>query len=425
MVRERYKQTELGVIPEDWKVIALADFLVFQNGINAEKSAYGHGIPFINVLEVITHTHIYLSDIPGRISLSSPVIESYCVQKGDILFNRTSETQEEVGLASVYLGEETVVFGGFVIRGRYRKELIDNIYSGYAFRSPSIRLQIISRGQGAVRANIGQQDLSKVLAVLPPLSEQRAIAQALSDVDALLASLDKLITKKRHLKTAAMQQLLTGKKRLPGFDVKWTNLRLGEECNLITKGTTPTSLGHSFKTQGINFIKVESITEDGNVLLDKIAYIDDQTHRLLDRSQLQEKDILFSIAGALGRCTLIKANLLPANTNQALAIIRLKPDSQTKHEFLLIYLKSPNIQKHIEVINVQAAQANLSLEDINNFEVMIPPLSEQSEIAAVLSDMDAEIASLEARRAKTQAIKQGMMQELLTGKTRLIEPSHA
>jgi len=151
-----YKQTEVGVIPEDWEVVPLSELLDFRNGVNADKSAYGQGTPFINVLEIISRTHLRSSDIPGLVTLPSSLLNSYAVHRGDVLFNRTSETQEEVGLASVYLGDERVVFGGFVIRGRSRGTVVDEIYSGYAFRSPIIRSQIISKGQGAVRANIGQ-----------------------------------------------------------------------------------------------------------------------------------------------------------------------------------------------------------------------------------------------------------------------------
>jgi type I restriction enzyme, S subunit len=419
-VPEGYKQTEIGLIPEDWEVVPLGKFLNFQNGVNANKASYGHGIPFINISEVMARTHLTYSDIPGLVSLSKQATDLYRVYQGDILFNRTSEVQEELGLTSVYLGDEIVVFGGFVIRGRQSTETLEITYSSYALRSTSIRNQIIARGQGAIRANIGQKDLSEIQICIPPLPEQRAIAQALSDVDALIASLDRLIAKQRHLKTAAMQQLLTGKMRLPGFGGSWRKVILGNECSLITKGTTPTSLGHAFKEQGINFIKIESVTEDGNILFEKLAYIDAATHALLNRSQLQEKDILFSIAGALGRCALVENNLLPANTNQALAIIRLKTGTQIEHEFLLTYLKSTVIQKYIDTINVQAAQANLSLENINNFEIIIPSIEEQRAITTVLSDMDTAIAALETRRTKTQAIKQGMMQELLTGRTRLV-----
>jgi type I restriction enzyme S subunit len=234
-----------------------------------------------------------------------------------------------------------------------------------------------------------------------------------------MGELDKLIAKKRDIKQATMQQLLTGKKRLAGFSGEWEVKRLGEESELITKGTTPTSLGKNFTDSGINFIKIESLESNGDIIKDKVAFIDEETNNLLKRSQLKEKDILISIAGALGRVAIVAADLLPANTNQALAIVRLKADGKIHHQFLFYYLNSLAIRKYIEAINVQAAQANLSLENVNSFLILLPCLSEQTAIATILSDMDAEISQLEARRAKTAQLKQGMMQELLTGRIRL------
>lgn len=213
-IAEGYKQTKVGVIPEDWEVKAFSELFDFQNGVNADKEAYGQGVPFINVLEVITTTHLSASDIPGRVFLSKAISESYAVHKGDILFNRTSETQEEVGLASVYLGDEKFVFGGFVIRGRNLGKSVDPMYSGYVFRSPNIRSQIIARGQGAVRANIGQQDLYKILTILPSIEEQSAIATVLSDMDGAIAALEARRAKTQAIKQGMMQELLTGKTRL-------------------------------------------------------------------------------------------------------------------------------------------------------------------------------------------------------------------
>jgi type I restriction enzyme S subunit len=217
-----------------------------------------------------------------------------------------------------------------------------------------------------------------------------------------------------------MQQLLTGQTRLPGFSGEWEIQTLRDECTLITKGTTPTSLGKNFTSSGINFIKIESLEENGKIIKDKIAFIDQDTNNLLKRSQLCENDILVSIAGALGRITVITSELLPANTNQALAIVRLKTAGGIDHGFLFYYLNSLSIKKYIEAINVQAAQANLSLENVGDFVISFPLLPEQIAIATVLSDMDAEITALEVRQDKTRDLKQGMMQELLTGRIRLI-----
>jgi len=227
-VRHGYKQTEVGVIPRDWEVTPFGRLFAFTNGVNADKTAYGKGVRFINVLEPITYSHIYGPEIPGRVEISSSVASAYSVRPGDIVFNRTSETDSELGLAAVYVGVEQVVFGGFVIRGRPIDDTLDPMYSGYALRAKMIRSQITPMGQGAVRANIGQQNLRRVLAAIPPKPEQRAIAAALSDVDALLGGLDRLIVKKRDLRQAAMQQLLTGNTRLPGFRGEWEVKRLGD-----------------------------------------------------------------------------------------------------------------------------------------------------------------------------------------------------
>jgi type I restriction enzyme S subunit len=209
-----YKQTEVGVIPEDWAVTSMGELFTFQNGVNAGKAAYGKGTPFINVLEVITCSTLVEAKIPGRISLLPQAISTFRVQTGDVLFNRTSETQEEVGLASVYIDNREVVFGGFVIRARPQDSTLDPMFSSYALRSPAIRRQIISRGQGAVRANIGQQELSKVQVFVPPFHEQDAIAEVLSAMDAEIILLEAQLAKYRQLKQGLMQKLLTGKIRL-------------------------------------------------------------------------------------------------------------------------------------------------------------------------------------------------------------------
>ncbi|MGN6107634.1 MAG: hypothetical protein ACTHU0_21170 [Kofleriaceae bacterium] len=111
-----YRQSDLGVLPNEWELVPFSKLLEFRNGINADKAAYGTGVRFINVLEVITRSHLRASDIPGRISLPVRTLASYQVRRGDVLFNRTSETQEEVGLAAVYSDDEEVVFGGFNLR---------------------------------------------------------------------------------------------------------------------------------------------------------------------------------------------------------------------------------------------------------------------------------------------------------------------
>ncbi|WP_120520795.1 restriction endonuclease subunit S [Arthrobacter celericrescens] len=189
--------------------------------------------------------------------------------------------------------------------------------------------------------------------------------------------------------------------------------------DLVTKGTTPTSLGRPFVARGVTFIKVETIASDGEFIAGKEAFIDYETHGLLRRSQLQTGDILFSIAGALGRTTVVKPEWLPANTNQAFAIIRPSKRNNVCSRYLLWQLRGSMVQRRIVEINVQAAQANLSLEQVRDFEIPIIARKEQARIADALDDIDALASGLERLISKKRSIKQGMMQQLLTGQTRL------
>jgi len=196
---------------------------------------------------------------------------------------------------------------------------------------------------------------------------------------------------------------------------EWKDDILQNHASLITKGTTPTSLGKSFQENGINFIKAESITDSGTFIHSAFAFIDTETHKILQRSQLQCGDILFSIAGVLGRVAIVNCDIIPANTNQAIALIRLPDTSNLEKDFLKYYLNSSFIKEQIKRINVQAAQANFSLGDINRLILHFPTsLHEQRKIARILSTVDAVIEKSEAAIAKYKAIKFGMMRDLFT-----------
>ena len=403
-----YKQSEVGVIPENWEVMPFAELFEFRNGVNADKASYGQGVHFINVLEPITYSHIYGSEITGQVTLPEPVAASYAVRRGDVLFNRTSETQDEVGLAATYLGTERVVFGGFVIRGRPTDQSLDPIYSGYALRAPIIRSQIIPMGQGAIRSNIGQQNLGLVVAPVPPLTEQLAIARALSDVDALLCALDQLIVKKRDLKQATMQQLLTGKTRLPGFETKrgYKQTEVGV-IPLDWETATLSALCSMKSGEGITSANIDQFSKypcyGGNGLRGfTTRYTHDGRYALVGRQ------------GALcGNVVGVEGKFFASEH----AIV-VTASSRTDIRWLTFVMGEMHLNQYSE----SSAQPGLSVSKILSLNRACPPSkAEQTAIAAVLSDMDAELTALEQRRDKTRSLKQGMMQELLTGKTRLVD----
>ncbi len=249
--------------------------------------------------------------------------------------------------------------------------------------------------------------------------EQRAIAAALSDVDALLGGLDRLIAKKRDLKQAAMQQLLTGRTRLPGFHGEWEEKMLGDVAT-IRDGTHQTP---NYVESGIPFYSVEHVTS-GNFRDTK--FISEAEHRSLTKSfKIEKCDILMTRIGSIGNCKLIDWDV-EASFYVSLALLKVNQGQSAA--FITHYSKSAAFQKDVELHSLQSAiPKKINLGPISKVRVARPPLPEQIAIAAVLSDMDAELSALEARRDKTRALKQAMMQELLTGRTRLVatEVAHA
>jgi type I restriction enzyme S subunit len=289
---------------------------------------------------------------------------------------------------------------------------------------------------GSGLKHLQKDDFKGLLIPLPPLPEQQKISEILETVDNAIEKTEKIIEKYKRIKQGLMQDLLTkgidenGNIRnekthkfkdspLGRMPEEWEVVRLGEISKTITKGTTPTTYGFSYVNDGINFIKIESIDENGNFIIEKFEHIDKKTNDYLSRSKLEEGDILFSIAGALGRVVIIEKSVLPANTNQALAIIRLKEKKETTIKFLKFYLTSFLIQNYIENILVKSAQSNLTLKDINNFLIPFPPLPEQQRIAEILSQIDKTIEKEEQYKEKLKRLKQGLMEDLLTGKVRV------
>ncbi|MEI8372805.1 MAG: restriction endonuclease subunit S [Planctomycetota bacterium] len=194
----------------------------------------------------------------------------------------------------------------------------------------------------------------------------------------------------------------------------WQVVRLGDVCEIITKGTTPNHRGFEYQSEGVTFVKIESIGDDGKFIPEKLTHIDKKCHNALKRSQIRANDLLLSIAGALGRRAIASAALLPANTNQAVAIIRLRQDAPIDLRFLNYFVVGPQIRHYIERINVQSAQANISLANVNDFPIAIPSFNQQRKIAKILTTVDNLIEKTEALIAKYQAIKQGMMHDLFT-----------
>jgi len=188
-------------------------------------------------------------------------------------------------------------------------------------------------------------------------------------------------------------------------------VRLGDIATVITKGTTPTTLGYDFVDDGVNFVKIESITENGEFLMYKFAHITTECDKKLGRSQLKANDLLFSIAGAIGRTAIVTDDILPANTNQALAIIRV-PEGVVDYSYLKYVLQSPNIVEQFEKKKQGVAQLNISLKDIGDFVIPLRTAEEQKSIVTTMDKVSKLIALRKEQLAKLDQLVKSRFIEL-------------
>lgn len=411
-VRPGYKQTEVGVIPEDWEAPSLGELFAFKNGLNKAKTYFGYGTPIINYMDVYKKPGLFCQDIYGRVSVNRAELDSYAVKKGDVFFTRTSETVEEVGIASVMLDElPDAVFSGFILRARSKDLRIVDQYKKYCFSSIMVRKQIIAKSTYTTRALTNGRVLSLVALPLPPiLAEQTAIAEVLSDTDALIHGLDQLITKKRNIKQAAMQELLTGKRRLPGFAGEWEEKKVSEVGEIITGSTPPTS-EKKYWNGNIPWITPTDISAIRDIWCSE-RQITQSGLKVI--RQLPANTLLVTCIASIGKNSILRKT--GACNQQINAVI---PDDKNNVDYLY-YLIENNKFHLLSRAGITATNIVSKREFMEIVFVFPPTLVEQTAIAAVLSDMDAEIAALEQKRDKYKAIKRGMMQELLNGKTRLV-----
>ena len=420
MVKKGYKQTEVGVIPEDWSVSALEKLYNITSSKRVFQSQWRKsGVPFYRAREiaVMSEGKIAPEDLYIDESLYNQYIHQYgSINKNDILITGVGT------LGKVYVVKENDRFyfkDGNIIWLQAKHDF-SSVYLKYQYDMPALINQVFGNAGGSTVATYTITNAKTTKVPVPPLPEQQRIAEALSDVDGMISSLEKLVAKYKSIKTACLQQMFTQngetvpRMRLPGFTDAWEQRKLGELSSLITKGTTPLDKNNS----GIvNFVKIESIDESsGDITITQRISIDEH-NGYLRRSQLKENDILFSIAGTLGRVTSVKSSILPANTNQALAIIRLKEGCL---DYVKTYLKGKAVAEFIKKNPTIGAQPNLSLEQVANLEIAIPSVSEQVKIGNYFEKLDNLITLHQRKLEKIQKIKQGMMQQLLTGKIRLV-----
>lgn len=243
-------------------------------------------------------------------------------------------------------------------------------FVSFFLKTNYVKNYIKEHTQGSVRANFKMSEMSKLH--FPDISkeEQSEILEELNLINKIIDEDKKQIDLYDELIKSRFIEMF-------GNDLNGETIRLGDLSEVITKGTTPTTLGFDFVNEGINFVKIECITDTYQFIKEKMLHITEECDEKLKRSRLKENDVLFSIAGAIGRTAIVTNDILPANTNQALAIIRLKQDSHLNVDFLNEMLHTELISQQVVSKANGAAQVNLSLTDIANFKIIVPSMDRQ------------------------------------------------
>ena len=373
MVKEGYKQTEIGVIPEDWEVFEIGELLKIKHGKNQSEVENSNGIfPILGTGGEIGKTNSFLYDKPSILigrkgTIDKPKYIDVPFWTVDTLFY--SEVMQKVDVKFLF------------------------------FKFCMIDWHIYNEASGVPSLN--SKTIESIQIAIPPKPEQKAIAKALTDTDRLITSLETLIEKKENIKTATMQQLLTGKKRLNGFSGEWVERKLGDVAKIIM-GHSPSSSNYNLDGIGLPLIQGNTDIKERKTIISK--YTSQITRKAF------KNDVIMSVRAPVGK---IAKATFEACIGRGVCAIRIKNDFLYHY---LMYLESKWLS-----LSTGSTFDSVTSDEVKSLLIYLPEdEKEQQAIAKILLDMDKEIEALKTKLKKTKVIKKGMMQELLTGRVRLL-----
>ena len=379
---------------------------------NVSTYSEKEGWAFVNYLDTGNITQDTISEIQ-RINVGTDKLPSRArrkVQIGNIIYSTVRPNQLHYGFIKSQPDNFLVSTGFAVIDVNEKEAVPEYIYYFLTHRDVTERLQAIAEQSTSAYPSIKPSDIEDLTIDLSPIEEQRKIV-------GLLKMLDDKIKQNTEINNNLLQQASTIFKHWftdnPNLDTM-EQVPLAELCSVVTKGTTPTTLGKPFASEGINFIKAESILDNHAIDKDKFAFIDSETNDLLRRSIINEGDIVFTIAGTLGRFALIDDSILPANTNQAVAIIRANQSKVTPEYLYSFFLGNWHIDYYTKRIQ-QAVQANLSLGTIKSLP--IPTLSEKAmaDYLGIISPIIQMTKANELEITRLRTMRDALLPQLMSG----------
>jgi type I restriction enzyme S subunit len=379
----------------NWDKVTLGD--VAQSLTTATKDPLSEGFERYVGLEHIEPGNIHIKSW-GNVADGTTFTRVF--SKGQVLFGKRRAYQKKAAMAEF----DGICSGDILVCEAIKDAVLPELLP-FIVQSDRFFEHAIKTSAGSLSPRTKFKDLAKFSFKLPTKSpDQKRIADLLWSIDMAKEHYLNVAKYLSKVEGTFLQTFLQSQSRLKRKELR-------EAAAIITKGTTPTTAGFKFLEQGINFIKAESISEDNAFLPDKFGYISKECHESFRRSQLEEKDILFSIAGVIGRCTLVSKDILPANINQALAVIRLA-DQGIDHQYLMLFLTSQYVMNHFKRVAVKTAQVNVSLEQIGDLEIPMLDLPIQRELVSKMKRIKNMQNRIHGSMSQVESIEKSIINQI-------------
>jgi len=427
-VKPGYKQTEVGLIPEEWDVRELLSLTRSHNsGIYKRQALYGHGFNIVGVSDIYG-----IDKVDGQsfayVPLSAQERAKHTLHCNDLLYSESSLVREGIA-RTVYVAERGAgtAFAWHTRRYSVEQRMLLPSYLYYYLQSRPARAHMVSQSIQTAITGINTVAYFACPIIVPPFAEQEAIAEALSDADALIESLERLAAKRRQLQQGTMQALLTGKKRLPSFSGEWEVKPLSDLFNFSGGFTASrdqlSSEGHCYLHYGDIHTSMKSFVDVSSEFQD-IPKLDIPLKNVSSVSLLDDGDVVFVDAseddeGTSKHVVVINPDGLPFISGLHTIVAKCKTNA-LEHQYRRYCFQTAAVKDQFRFFAVGTKVSGISKTNIARVTLLVPSVPEQTAISNILSDMDADIVALETKLAKARQLKQGMMQELLTGRIRLI-----
>lgn len=427
-MKEGYKKTELGWIPKEWEVKKVGEIVkALKSGLSRNLKEQNVGIPCIRSNN-IKNNRLVLDDLKYwfKIDDKGANIDDYMLEHGDIIINFINSISQ-IGKGCIFDKEGfDAIYTTNLLRIKVDENIISNKFFYHYTQTERYKKEINLITKPAVnQASFTTVEYKAIKFPIPPLKEQQKIADILSTVDSQIDDTDKLIEKTKELKKGLMQRLLTKgighsefkKSEVGEIPVEWNIDKIGK-CSEVTK-----LAGFEF-TEYVNYVDDGEIIalralnlKNGKLDLEDVKRINKEVSNNLQRSKLFKGNLLFSYVGTIGEVALVDEN---DKYHLGPNVAKITFTKDILSNYAIQYMRSEIIKKEIKKYVTTTSQPALSMENIREMKIVIPPLKEQKQIANILSSVDTQIQEYENKKAKLEQLKKGLMQKLLTGKIRVV-----